>query len=89
MLTWRAMSAWPESSVLYEALGVEVLKQRAANGEGEAQFSQGCFLVSRADGNAGSLGASGRSPLADVGLEGWHFPPHVSSRQPNEAAAVT
>jgi len=61
------MSAWPESSVLYEALGVEVLKQRAAKGEGEAQFSQGCLLVSRADGNAGSLGASGRSPMADVG----------------------
>jgi hypothetical protein len=45
------------------------VKQRAANGEGEAQFSQGCLLVNEADGHVGLLGASGRSPLADVGLE--------------------
>ena len=46
------------------------MKQRAAKGEGEAQFSQGCLLVNEADGNVAglSLGASGRSPLADVGL---------------------
>jgi hypothetical protein len=48
------------------------VKQRAANGEGEAQFSQGCLLVSAADyGNVGHMGlrgASGRSPMADVGL---------------------
>ena len=49
------------------ALGTEVVQQRAANGEGEAQFSQGCLLVDRADGNAGFMGASGRSPEADEG----------------------
>jgi hypothetical protein len=53
---------------LIVALGFEVVKQRAAKGEGEAQFSQGCLLVSRADGNVGFRGASGRSPMADVGL---------------------
>jgi len=71
-MKWRVISAWPYSSVLFEALGAEVVKQRAAKGEGEAQFSQGCLLVRQADGNAGSFGAGGRSPKADVG---WHFPP--------------
>ena len=57
--------------VLFRSLGYEVVKQRAAEGEGEAQFSQGClFIVSRADGGLGTpLGGSGRSPQADVGLE--------------------
>ena len=55
--------------MLIHALGAEVVKQKAAKGEGEAQFSQGCMLVSEADvGHAGLLGASGRSPTADVGL---------------------
>jgi len=45
------------------------LKEMAAKGDGEAQFSQGCLLVSRADGVPGTpLGAGGRSPMADVGL---------------------
>ena len=38
-------STWPETS----ALGVEVGKQRADRGEGEAQFSMGCSLVYLAD----------------------------------------
>jgi len=67
-MTWRAISAWSYASALFEALGTEVVQQRAAQGEGEAQFSQGCLLVDRADGNAGFMGASGRSPMADVGL---------------------
>jgi len=46
-----------------------VVKRRAAMGDGEAQFTVGCLLVSRADGNAAlRLGESGRSPMADVGL---------------------
>jgi hypothetical protein len=56
-LTQRAMSAWPDLS----ALGAEVVMQRVAEGEGEAQFSQGCRLMRAAGGNA------------DVG---WHFAPH-------------
>ena len=64
-----AISAWPDPSALVDALGAEVVKQRAAKGEGEAQFSQGCMLVSGADGDVGgALGTSGRSPKADVGL---------------------
>jgi len=58
----------PYSSALLEALGFEVVEQRAAKGDGEAQFSQGCLLVSRADGIEGLMGAGGRSPIADVGL---------------------
>jgi len=62
------MSAWPDPSALIRALGAEVVKQRAATGDGEAQFSQGCRLVSASDGNGSLKGASGRSPKADVGL---------------------
>ena len=70
-MMWRAISAWPDPSALLRAVGTEVVKQRAAKGEGEAQFSQGCLLVNEADRGAGigTLGGSGRSPQADVGLE--------------------
>ena len=45
------------------------MKRKAGEGDGEARWSQGCRLMSEADGGAGStLGASGRSPKADVGL---------------------
>ena len=65
---WRTQTEDP--AVLIRSLGYEVVKQRATEGEGEAQFSQGCLLVSRADGGFGTpLGGSGRSPQADVGLE--------------------
>ena len=67
-MTWRAICAWPDPSALIRALGVEVVKQRAANGEGGAQFSLGYLLVREADGNVGFMGASGSSPVADVGL---------------------
>jgi len=69
-MTWRAISAWPDPSALCEALGVVVVRQRAAEGDREAQFSLGYVLVDEADEDAGAthLGASGRSPKADVGL---------------------
>ena len=67
-MTWRAISAWPDPSALLDALGDEVVKQMAAKGEGEAQFSQGYLLVCEADGDAGSFGSGGRSPVAVVGL---------------------
>ena len=46
------------------------MKRRAANGEGEAQFSHGCMLVCEADGGGGlrARGEGGRSPKAEVGL---------------------
>ena len=76
------VSTWPEPS----ALGFEVVKQRADKGEGEAQFSLGCSLVYVADDGAGFMGASGRSPMADVGFEGWHFP--TTCRSPYRGASM-
>jgi hypothetical protein len=46
----------------------------SVKGHRQAQFSLGCLLVSEADGNAGLMGAGGRSPMADVGLA-RHCPP--------------
>ena len=43
------------------------MKQRAAKGEGEAQFSQGRMLVD-AGGQIGTLGAGRRLRMVDVGL---------------------
>jgi len=55
--------------VLFDALGVENLRQRAVEGDREAQFSLGCWLVCEADGAAGTpLGTASRSPKADVGF---------------------
>jgi hypothetical protein len=74
---WRTQAADP--AALIRALGAEVVKKRAAKGEAEAQFSQGCQLVVAADGAAGTtmgatgrstaMGANGRSPKGDIGLE--------------------
>ena len=68
-MTWRALFAWPDPSALFRAVGAEIVKQRAASGDREAQFSQGYRLVKEADGAAGTLmGAGGRSPKAEAGL---------------------
>ena len=58
-----------EPFVLFNALGAEIVKQRAGEGDREAQRSLGYRLVSEADGGAGTppLGTAGRSPKADVG----------------------
>ena len=71
---WTTQAADP--GVLLRAQGPEVLGQRAAAGDREAQFSLGYLLVRQADGAAGTLGAGGRSPKADVGfaLCTAHFP---------------
>jgi len=69
-MMWRAISAWPDPSVLFEALGVELVMQRVAEGDREAQWSLGYWLVSEADGGAVMpLGAASRSSQADVGFE--------------------
>jgi len=77
-VTRRAISAWPDPSALFDALGAVIVSQRAAEGDREAQFSQGYGLMCEADIAAGatSLGAAGRSPKADVGLAHCtaHFP---------------
>jgi hypothetical protein len=69
-MTWRAISARSYPSVLFQALGAEIVKQMAGEGDMEAQWSQGWGLVGAADNDAGAsqLGASGRSLQADVGL---------------------
>jgi hypothetical protein len=77
-MKWRAISAWPDPSVLFQALGTAIVKQRAAAGDGEAQYSLGFRLVAEADGGpyGALLGANGRSPNSDVGLAlcTAHFP---------------
>jgi len=65
----RAISAWPDPSVLFRALGAEVVKQKADAGDRAAQYSLGCNLLNEAEGVAGAgLGAAGRSTQVKVGL---------------------
>jgi hypothetical protein len=61
---WATQAEDP--ALLYRALGPDTLRQRAREGDREAQFSMGCVLMSGAAGEP--LGAGGRSPKADVGL---------------------
>jgi len=64
---WTTQAA--DYAVLFQALGDEIVKQRAGAGDREAQWSQGCRLVREADGGAGTkMGEGGRSPTADVGF---------------------
>ena len=70
ILTWRATSARPDPWVLLDALGTETVRRRASEGDGEAEWSFGYLLMSRACVVSGEpLGAAGRSPQADVGFE--------------------
>ena len=63
---WTTQAEDP--SVLFLALGAETVKQRAAEGDREAQWTRGYQLVSEVEGAAGTpLGTAGRSPKADVG----------------------
>ena len=83
---WTTQENCPR--VLFNALGSKILRQRAAEGDGEAQFSLGYSLVGEADGAAGKpLGCSGRSPMADVGLvpRTAQFP----GRSPDSDASIT
>ena len=57
-----------DPAALFQKLGPEIVRKRAFDGDREAQWSLGFQLVSAAGGHAGSLGAGGRSPMADVGL---------------------
>jgi len=66
-MTCRAMSAWPNPSALFEALGAQVVERRAVEGDREAQYSLGYRLMSEAGVAGMPLGAAGRSPKADVG----------------------
>ena len=48
------------------------MKQRADEGDRDAQYSQGCELMGAAGGYTGVMGAAGRSPKANVGLALYH-----------------
>ena len=65
---WTSQTEDP--GALLTALGIQTVKQRAAQGDREAQWSMGFGLVNAADGAAGAttVGAAGRSPRADVGF---------------------
>jgi len=66
------ISAWSYSWELFEALGAENVKRKAAEGDRAAQYSVGIMLLSEfseAAGTVGELGAGGRSPKANVGFE--------------------
>ena len=66
-MKWRAISAWPCSSALHRAIGGENLHRRAAEGDAEAQFSQGFLLISAMTPGM-PMGSGGSSPEGDVGL---------------------
>ena len=58
-------------AALFRALGSQTVKQRAGEGDREAQWSLGMRFMGEADGVGAPLGASGRSPEAKAGLA-WH-----------------
>ena len=70
---WTTQTKDPR--VLVRALGAEVVKRRAGEGDREAQWSLGYSLMCEAGVPGTPLGAGGRSPKADVGLE--LFAPHT------------
>jgi hypothetical protein len=64
---WKTQAADPD--LLVRALGGELVKERAGEGDMEAQWSWGCRLLGELAGAAGTLSAAaGRSPQADVGF---------------------
>ena len=67
-----------DATLLHQALGPDLLKQRATEGDPAAQYSQGHKLMGEAGMAAGErvLGAGGRSPKADVG---FRTPPWYSA----------
>ena len=72
---WTTQTANPND--MLRALGRQTLLKRAAEGDGEAQYSLGFRSMGEAAGVAGTpIGTGGRSPEADVGcaLCSAHFP---------------
>ena len=69
-MTWRSMSTWPAPWVLFRALGAEIVKQKADEGDRAAQYTHGCRLIREVAGADGASlsGAAGRSPQVEVGL---------------------
>jgi TPR repeat protein len=63
---WTTQAKDP--NVLFHALGPQMVKQRAAAGDREAQYCLGYVLVGEAVGVGEPLGAGGRSPDSDEGM---------------------
>jgi TPR repeat protein len=57
-----------DANALFDALGPQMVKQRAAAGDRDAQYSLGYMLVSAAEDVDVPLGAGGRSPQSDEGM---------------------
>ena len=84
---WTTQTADP--SALFNALGVAGVKRKAGEGDREAQWSLGSWLVAVEANNRGEgepLGTAGRSPM-DVGFEASNFAPH-SFRPPFRDASM-
>ena len=62
---WTTQAADPVA--MLDALGAEVVKQKADAGDREAQWSLGCLLMAEASPTLSLSGAAGRSPQAKVG----------------------
>jgi TPR repeat protein len=68
--------ARPYSWALFRALGAATVERKAREGDGAAQYSQGCMLMRKVEGaveggEGAPLGTAGRSPMADVGLTSY------------------
>jgi TPR repeat protein len=57
-----------DANALFDALGPQMVKQRAAAGDREAQYSLGFALVAGAGGVGKRLGTGDRSPQSDEGV---------------------
>jgi hypothetical protein len=62
------VSVSPCPWVLVRALGPDLVKQRAEEGDRAAQFSVACSFIGDASGALGYHPAAGTSPSMDVGL---------------------
>jgi len=63
---WTTQQGNPH--VTLRALGVEIVKQKADDGDREAQYSLGFRFASEVGEGAGELGMANRSPKAEAGL---------------------
>jgi TPR repeat protein len=63
---WTTQAKDPNA--LFDALGPQMVKQRAAAGDRDAQYCLGYLLVGKAGGVGVRLGAGGRSPQSDEGM---------------------
>ena len=66
-MTWRAVSDRPAPPALVHALGAQVVKQKADEGDRAAQYGQGWRLINE-ERVAGAGGAGRSSAKVEVGM---------------------